>query len=269
MISRTVVNNITFTRYREPVITEVVRDIVEIKGRSPVVRRRLCPRNTPEILINLGDPVYAEELEGRFTRCVIQGSKAEPVNVVHSPRRHFLSIRFRPNGFYKLWGITQRDFTNRYYQGEEVLEGLEELRSRLLDCGSQGDRFALIREWVLGEMASADLEPVPLLSDVLISELHRQPSLSVRELTRLTGFTRKHLGARFKEEAGMTVKCYQGIQRFYRLMKDLEGDKRPYWARLACRHGFYDQSHLIREFKRYTGLTPTEYQRHGLTGLGR
>ncbi len=269
MISQIVVNNITFTRYRDPGITEVVRDLVEIKGRSTVVRRRLCPRNTPEILINLGDPVYAEGVEGKFTRCVMQGSKAEPVDVVHSPRRHFLSIRFRPNGFYKLWGIPQRKFTNSYYQGGELLKGLEELRSRLLECGSREGRFALIREWVRGEMASADLEPAPLLSDVLISELRRQPALSVRELTRRTGYTRKHLGARFKEEAGMTVKRYQGIQRFYRMMRDLESEERPPWARLACRHGYYDQSHFIREFKRYTGLTPTEYRRHGLAGLGR
>lgn len=269
MISETVVNNISFTRYRVPGITEVVRDLVEIKGSSPVVRRRLCPRNTPEILINLGDPVYAEGVEREFTRCIIQGSKADPVDVVHSPCRHFLSIRFRPNGYYKVWGIPQCDFTNRYYQGGEVLEGLEELRNHLLECGSQEERFDLTSEWIRGEIAAADPRPESLLSDVLISALRRQPSLSVRELTRRTGYTRKHLGARFKEEAGMTVKRYQGIQRFYRMMKDLESEEHPQWARLACRHGYYDQSHFIREFKRYTGLTPTEYRRHGLAGLGR
>lgn len=269
MISRTVVNNITFTRFRDPALTEVVRDIVEVKGRSPVVRRRLFPRNTPEILVNLGDPLYAEELEGRFTRCMIQGSKAEPVDVVHSPRRHFLSIRFRPNGFYKLWGIPQGDFTNRYYQEGTLLEGVEELRNHLQECESQRGRFSLVGTWARREMDAITQGEDPLLSDVLISKLQRQPSLSVRELTRLTGFTRKHLGARFKEEAGMTVKRYQGIQRFYRLMKDLESGERSSWARLACRHGYYDQSHFIREFKRYTGLTPTDYRRHGLTGLDR
>ena len=33
----------------------------------------------------------------------------------------------------------------------------------------------------------------------------------------------------------------------------------PDWIELVERHGWYDQSHMIRDFKRYTGVAPTAY----------
>lgn len=79
------------------------------------------------------------------------------------------------------------------------------------------------------------------------------------QLAELTGYTRKHLGRRFKEEAGLTIKEYQKINRLRRVRESISEREHVHWAEVACEHGFYDQSHLIRDFKRYTGHTPTDY----------
>ena len=98
-----------------------------------------------------------------------------------------------------------------------------------------------------------------LVSDFIINQLNQKPGLTVEQLTAKTGFTRKHLVQRFKEEAGLTIKQYQVIYRLYRVLKEIDNTDRVSWARIACQFGFYDQSHFIRDFKQHTGFTPSDY----------
>jgi AraC-like DNA-binding protein len=49
------------------------------------------------------------------------------------------------------------------------------------------------------------------------------------------------------------------IARFERARTLAEAPHRPDWARVAAECGFYDQSHLINEFRAFTGRTPETF----------
>jgi AraC-like DNA-binding protein len=47
--------------------------------------------------------------------------------------------------------------------------------------------------------------------------------------------------------------------RFERARTLAEAAERPDWARIAVDAGYYDQSHLINDFRRVTGRTPVTF----------
>ncbi|MET0842363.1 MAG: helix-turn-helix domain-containing protein, partial [Mycetocola sp.] len=75
------------------------------------------------------------------------------------------------------------------------------------------------------------------------------------------GLSHKSLIERFRRATGVTPKFYATVVRFHRLIDELPlGDDVP-WAELAAATGYYDQSHVIRTFKTFTGFTPQDYYR--------
>ena len=49
------------------------------------------------------------------------------------------------------------------------------------------------------------------------------------------------------------------LVRFERVWRRLDRPQPPAWADLAREAGYADQAHLVREFHRFTGTTPTEF----------
>jgi AraC-like DNA-binding protein len=267
MFTQKTIHNLTFTKFKITELPDFVKGITEIRGYGVETTKRLYPRNTPEILINLAKPIRGN-VAGKtavIEECTIQGSKTEFINAWHPEYCHFLSIRFTPNAYYKLLGIPQTSFTDHVIQLEDVINDPSEgLIHRLQEAPDTTQRFRIITKW-LKNMVPKTEPGLKLVSDVIINHLNRNPGLTVKQLTEKTGYTRKHLVHRFKEEAGMTIKEYQKINRMYKVLRYIDADSSPSWTKLACDFGFYDQSHFIRDFKNHTGYTPTDYIRPATT----
>jgi AraC-like DNA-binding protein len=58
---------------------------------------------------------------------------------------------------------------------------------------------------------------------------------------------------------GMTPKLFSRIQRFQQTRTFIQQNRSPNWADVALDLGYFDQSHLIREFLEFSGLSPTDY----------
>lgn len=74
-----------------------------------------------------------------------------------------------------------------------------------------------------------------------------------------TGRSNRWFVEEFRHEVGLTPKLFCRVRRFQAMLQRAVREPRPDWSKLALACGYYDQSHLIRDFKLFSGLTPTEY----------
>ena len=82
----------------------------------------------------------------------------------------------------------------------------------------------------------------------------------VRKVTDEIALSPKRFIERFKADVGVTPKRYCRLLRFQRVVGQAHRSAPADWAGLALDCGYFDQAHLIHEFREFSGLTPTAYE---------
>jgi len=98
----------------------------------------------------------------------------------------------------------------------------------------------------------------------------QQGRISVEEMTRHQGVNRQQIARRFHETVGLSPKLFARITRFQQLVQALLTHEVSQWACVSTAAGYYDQAHMINEFRAFAGAPPTVFfQRRDVHGLAR
>jgi AraC-like DNA-binding protein len=234
-------------------------------GYLEVTPRALSRREVPgpdiTLIISLGpaiDVFDAARRGGRFTSFV-SGLWDGPAVTEHSGYQHGIEVNLTPLGAHRLLGLPMHQLANAIVALDDVL-GAEValLAERLYEAPGWAARFDL-----LDAVLARRLQAAPSASAGVVWAwgrlLSTHGAVSVEALTRELGWSRRHLGSRFREQIGLTPKLLGRILRFDRVVTLLRDETPERWAEVAYDCGYYDQSHLNRDFRQFAGATPTEF----------
>jgi transcriptional regulator GlxA family with amidase domain len=85
-------------------------------------------------------------------------------------------------------------------------------------------------------------------------------AVPIGRLAKEVGWSHRHLIVRFRQQVGLGPKTAARLVRFDGVCRHLDQARgRLDWGRVAAEAGYADQAHLIREFRQFTGTTPTEF----------
>jgi AraC-like DNA-binding protein len=135
-----------------------------------------------------------------------------------------------------------------------------EIRERLYLAPTIQARFALLEQLLLARLREAPqgLEAV----QYAVGEVARvHGALSIRELSNGMGMSQKHLITQFRQMVGCTPKELARLYRFAQVLEGIDPLQPVDWTLVAHQFWYHDQSHFIRDFKEFTGHTPTDYLR--------
>ncbi|MFI6069607.1 helix-turn-helix domain-containing protein [Micromonospora sp. NPDC051227] len=160
----------------------------------------------------------------------------------------------------RLLGLPLSELTNRAV-GVGQLPGrwLDRLRGRLAEATGWSERFDLLDRVLAARLAASP--PVDPRLDWAWRWLAASGGRgSVGVLADELGWSRRHLASRFRQEVGLPPKMAARLLRFqqaYAASTQACGVGRGVdWAAVAAGCGYYDQSHLIRDFHEFAGATP-------------
>src|SRR5262249_62361413 len=83
--------------------------------------------------------------------------------------------------------------------------------------------------------------------------------LEVRDRGSRVGLRQRRFIQLFTAEVGLTPKLFGRVRRSQRARELLRKATEPDWAAMAAACGFFDQSHMIRDFGEFSGLSPVAY----------
>jgi transcriptional regulator GlxA family with amidase domain len=89
----------------------------------------------------------------------------------------------------------------------------------------------------------------------------RHGRITVDEMCEHHGSSRQRLSRKFRDAAGLSPKLYARITRFQALVQRLLEHDVSEWAGVSTSVGYYDQSHMINDFRTFVGAAPTAFFR--------
>lgn len=221
---------------------------------STPVRRREGPRPAVVVILSFGGDWL---IDGERLTSFAAGLHDRQVTTENVGRSFGIHLDLTPPVAYALFGMPMHLLAQRKVPIEEVLDE-PFLAERLRDAGSWAQRFRVLDEILAKQLADAR-PPAAGVVWAWRRLLATNGRVAVGTLAEELGWSRKRLVAHFREEIGLTPKAVARVLRFDRARALAEREERPDWARIALECGFYDQSHLVNEFRAVTGRTPETF----------
>ena len=219
--------------------------------------QRILPDGCVEMIINFAEP-FAERTASGFVRQprhFVVGQMERAIEIVPTGRVHILGIRFHPAGARKILGIPMQELNGKMVPLDALQRDLAAAVRAACDATENRDRLRILETALLARV-SAQHEVDPAVWGALRMLLQTDGCVSVEEMTAASGISRRQLERKFHDWVGLTPKTLGRILRFQKVFKALEsGDAN--WAEIAADCGYYDQSHLIRDFRQFAGECPS------------
>ncbi|HWA28149.1 MAG TPA: DUF6597 domain-containing transcriptional factor [Lacunisphaera sp.] len=244
-------------------VARFVEHLWLVRGRVPrPMRHLLLPDGAFVVIFNLGEPQrLCERADVRrhavFRASWVSGQQPEPIVIEQSGTYDLVGIRFRPGGAFPLFRFGVAELTGRVVELEDIW-GREATAVRQQLGEARGDRARLrcLERWLARRLVTGD---VPDARIVHAAELLRRGGTGVGRIAEQVNLSPKHLVHEFTRKVGLAPKRFGRIQRLQRTVGLVGQRPEVSWSELAPLAGYFDQAHLINEFRDLVGLTPAEF----------
>ncbi|MDB4918732.1 helix-turn-helix domain-containing protein [Mucilaginibacter sp.] len=172
----------------------------------------------------------------------------------------FFVIRFNPITFFKLFNISENVFKHKpvFDLVEIVTDDFSVFNNDFYSNASIEHKVEVATNF-LSQRICATAFP-NLLGD-LINHIEQGRSLTVKELAKAFGvrLNYKWLERNFKKHIGVSPKDYLLLRRFLNAYRSLDSLSSKALLQTALEHGYYDDNHLIKDFRSFSGQSPKAF----------
>ncbi|WP_119079242.1 helix-turn-helix domain-containing protein [Chitinophaga alhagiae] len=250
---------------------EALQDVVALYWRSrcdleqALVQEMYTP-TLQALTFNLGgryeDILLEEEWMRMDKYCYVIGQPLSKRVSLSNPKGiDILGVKFTPLGLYLLTGIDMRHISDKIIDAGDIWAlDIPLLYEEILSKGTTLEQIGVIEHFLIRKRKQhSRCEKAHMVRHTLELMAHKR-IFSVSQLREDNFVTKKTFERYFLNHIGVTPKQYANICRFNNVRAYLDSSlSEPDWHEVVVSFGYYDQSHLIRDFKRYAGKTPKEY----------
>lgn len=210
----------------------------------------------------LSAPHPAVHLVADARGVVIHGVHTAAFETTLAGTSRVVGVKFRPGACRGLLGQDVARLRDRIVEAA-VLLGPSLVESWAGELAALADEPAIVAATdALVDRLGLPRDPEAELATALVAEAERDPTIrTVEVLARHGGLGVRALQRLFHAHVGATPKWVVMRYRMHDLIDRLNGEETPDWASLAADLGYFDQSHLIGDFRRLFGVSPGEYVR--------
>jgi AraC-like DNA-binding protein len=221
--------------------------------------QRIVPDGRCELIVHLREPYREAGADSPQPRVIFAGQLTRPLWLEATGPCAVIGARFRPAAARAFVGGSMRRTCDRRMPLDEIAPGLAWGLADSLARMATEERVATLARWVGERITQAGVrDDLAVTSAAALIEA-RGGRVDTAELLAGSGLGRRQLERRFGDQVGIGPALLATVLRFRRVFDVIEhGGPRP-WTDAALEAGYFDQSHLIRDFRRFVGCTPSEF----------
>lgn len=231
------------------------------RGTIRGARERIAPTGSTVLGFVLGQPLAQWPRNGggeRFTarRGFLIGPHDQPIVNQPTDSTWAVGIVMTPVGCRAALGLDPAPLRGAI-SSPDSWAAFGSLRSRLQQITDARPALDLVEHTLAVRLDTR----VPGLDRVeaAVAVLTADPTVAIATLAGDLGVSHGHLDREFRRIVGLGPRVLARILRLRKLLESIDVYGRVEWTRLATDLGWFDQAHLIRDFRRHTGVAPSEY----------
>ncbi|TAE24019.1 MAG: AraC family transcriptional regulator [Cytophagales bacterium] len=173
---------------------------------------------------------------------------------------HVFIVDFTPTGFQQLWRVPASELSGQMTPVDLVLgNGPNQFADRLREARTFGGRVALMNARLLCQLQRSNPSTDNRM-EAAVRLIQEQPGQAqVWKLSKWLNCPERTLSRRFTEAVGVSPNLYTRIHRFLLTRDWLVEHPTGNWNDLIIQAGYYDQAHLINDFRFFSGKAPLIY----------
>ena len=222
------------------------------------------PSGCMEIIFNLGAGNWQTQPGNEFVThpsIELWGQLNRPLPVRSIGRNTMLGVRFYPHAAASILPDKASLFNNQVIDYRDISDkSINTLQAQLQETRTWSKRIALLEVYLLQQIDQAGkrLGKVGVLKDLMYELRHQDVYENMETIATRYGISARYMQQLFLQYTGLTPKLYSQINRFQHSLK-LVTSRNTSLTDIAYECGYADQSHFIKEFKAFTGTTPSGY----------
>lgn len=222
----------------------------------------VIPDGSTELIFNWGAAYKRKGLNNGDKKIIrkscIVGQRNYSVLARRLEPTRLIGIKFKPSALFQLTGIPEVEFKNQVVDLNEFeLPKLDRLEEALYQTENIHSCIQLLEQFFLDKLLSGKTRPKQL-NDIL-TFIQNQDQVDLKCLHKQFELHPKKLERLFNQQVGLSPKNYLKVMRFKKVYKQVNRQQMSFYDQSFFDAGYYDQMHFIKEFKSFTGLSPSDY----------
>ena len=215
------------------------------------------PIGCPQLIFHRRSRFYIPELNTEQARFSISGQVNFPARIQSSGDVETIVVVFQPHAISTMFNIPVSSFYNQEIDGYSLSDkSLNILADDVLNADDAAEAITIIEKRLLSRLEDTAIYNFKRVG-VSLKHLFLDNAINVENMAQLACLSRKQFERVFFNAVGMKPKEYSNVARFQKSLLLMQNGNRDF-ADIAYSCGYADQSHFIRECRRYSGTTPAE-----------
>lgn len=226
------------------------------EGVNDLVRYRFVPDAYVDWVFHLGSPWH----------CQFPDAVSQPYNqkfhVFGQITRHvdltlpkgnldIFGVKFHPWAARRIWNVDMHYLTNTCMDLRNLdLPNMECLQEQICLSETISDRIQLVEHYLKPYQNYSEKDTLKILMETL--------NTSGQNVSN-KGIGPRRLQQRFKREIGISPKLFMKTLRINEVIEGMKAKPEQLLTQLALEHNYFDQSHFIKDFKQFTGCSPSAF----------
>lgn len=226
----------------------------DLRGCAPQTVESL-PHPNVHLIFAGAKPVVSGVQQRKFSRVLEGQSKV-------------FGIKFQPGGFRPFFNGAVSTLANRTVSAKSIFgKDVEKLAPVLLSSREEDQKIEAVNAFFRARMPKPD-ETAALARQLVNRVLQETDIKTVDDLAEKAGIGKRSLQRIFGEYVGASPKWVIRRNRLHELVERFNAGDSLDWPQVALELGYFDQAHLINDFRSIVGYSPAQYQREVLQKTG-
>ena len=195
---------------------------------------------------------------------VVIGPQFSRVNIKVHGQLKAVRVDFLPGGMYRMLGIPMHELFDGGFDALDLFGNeMKSINQQMQNLHDLEEGKNIVEQFLLRQVKN--LKEVLPFDDALRSLLNNNGNVAIEKTASLSCLSLKQFERKCKERIGMNPKMFARILKFSKAYRLHEAAPQLSWTKIAYEAGYYDQMHMIRDFKVFAGVNPSVIQQQLLS----